>query len=272
MPRFRRPIGRRRFSGRRMGKRGRGRSMELNYHDVRCRVTDTATQKALADVTNDTTVSWSASLTNTPKILLWNEIRTTEDMTYAPITYIVQGTSSNNRIGKRILVKKVMFDLNVHVAGVGTNIADPPNNMVPVMPDRMEVHFALVRHRAAAGSYPVNKHIYENTSTATPQRTSMFRQKNFTSQYEVLKNWTKSIKLDVETQGADGVNRVAETMVSIRKTVSVNKYVIYKSDLSTGIPEAHQDGGLYLMAWLNIDGTALQTLLQGMARVTFIDV
>lgn len=265
-------MGRRRFSGRRMGRRGRGKSMELNYHDIRCRMTDTSTQKNMADVTNDTTVAYSSGLTQKPKILLWNEVRTTEDMTYAPITYIAQGTSSNNRIGKRILVKKVMLDLNIHVIGTGAQADDAPSIETPVMPDSCEVHFALVRHKAAAGSYPVNGHLYENTSSASAQRTSMFRQKNYVSQYEVLKNWVKRIKLDVETQGADGVNRVAETLATVRKTISVNKYVIYKSDLSSGIPEAHQDGCLYLMCWINLDATGIHCTVQGMGRVTFIDV
>jgi len=247
--------------------------MELNYHDIRCRVTDTSTQKNMADVTNDTSVAYGVTLTQAPQILLWNEARITEDMTYAPITYIAQGTSSNNRIGKRILVKKVMLDLNIHVTGSGDAKDDPPLLAIPVMPDSCEVHFALVRHKAAAGSYPINKHLYENTSSSsTAQRTSMFRQKNYVSQYEVLKNWVKRIKLDVETQGADGVNRVCETLATVRKTISVNKYVIYKSDLSTGIPEAHQDGGLYLMCWINLDATAIQCMVQGMGRVTFIDV
>jgi len=262
----------RRFRSRRRGmRRGKGRTMELNYHDVRCRVTDASTQKALANVTNDTSVAYGVALTSAPQILLWNEARTTEDMTYAPITYIAQGTSSNNRIGKRILVKKVMFDLNIHVTGTGSGA---PSLTTPVIPDSLEVHFALVRHKASAGSLPVNKHLYENTSTATgsPQRTSMFRQKNFVTQYEVLKNWIKRVKLDVEAQGADGVNRVAETLASVRKTVSVNKYVIYKSDISTGLPEAHQDGGLYLMVWANLDAASTQILVQGMARCTFIDV
>lgn len=268
--RMRRFRGKRRFSARR---RGRGKSMELNYHDIRCRVLNNSTQKSLADVTNDTTVAYGVKLTNAPQILLWNETRTTEDMTYAPITYIAQGTSSNNRIGKRILVKKVMLDLNISVTGTGTAKGDAPSLDNPVMPDNCEVHFALVRHKAAAGSYPVNRHLYENTSSSeTPQRTSMFRQKNYVSQYEVLKNWTKRIRLDVETQGADGVNRVCEGLASVRKTISINKYVIYKNDLSTGIPEAHQDGGLYLMCWINLDSTAIQCLVQGMGRVTFIDV
>lgn len=255
-----------------MVRRKIGRSMELNYHDVRARISNTATMKLLADVTNDTSVAYSVTLTNAPKILLWNEDRTSGDMTYAPITYIAQGTSSNNRIGKRILVKKVMFDLNIHVTGSGQNVGNPPSLVNPVMPDQIEVHFALVRHKAAAGSYPVNKHLYENTSTGDAQRTSMFRQKNFVSQYEVLKNWIKRIKLDIETQSTDNLNRIAESLSSVRKTVAINKYVVYKSDQSSGIPEAHQDGGLYLMTWVNLDSTALQIMVQGMARCTFIDV
>lgn len=257
---------RRGFSSRRRGFK----RMETNYHDSRSHFTNGGTHKVLADYTNATTVAYSNTLSNRPKWLVWQVDTTDELNTYMPITYITQGTSTNDRVGKRILVKKCMFDMNIAITASGSNV---PNLASMVVPDHVDVHFALVRHKASAGAVPMNRHLYENAdSTSTTLRTTAFRQKNYTSQYEVLKTWTKSIKLDVEVQGADGLNRVAETTRNVKKVVTVNKYVTYLSDFTGGSPSAHQDGGLYLAVWSNVDGSSLTPAIMGMCRTTFIDV
>jgi len=265
--RMRLPIGRvRRFRGRRRSYRKKGmKRMEFNYHDSRTRVVE-STDINLASVTSDTSVAYDASINNTPKWILWQEDSENNSTSLMPVTAISQGTSTNTRIGKRILVKKVMFDLNITAAA--TN-AGAPSVVNPVIPDTMEIHFALVRHRASSGALPINQHIYEYSGTSSVGRPTIFRQKNYTNQYDVLKSWYKTMKFDVEW---NGTTRFLEQVKNIKKTISVNKYCIYKSDISTGTPTAHQDGGLYLLVWANLDTAEVFLRVNGMSRLTFIDV
>jgi len=239
--------------------------MEVNYHDSRTRVVDT-TDINLASVTNDTSVSYGAAITNLPQWVIWQEDTENNVTSKMPITAIEQGTSTNTRIGKRILVKKVMLDMNITATA---SHAGGPDVVDPNIPDTCEVHFALVRHRASSGSLPINQHIYEYSGANNAGRPTIFRQKNYTNQYEVVKTWYKTLRFDVEW---NGTTRILEQVKNIKKTIYVNKYCIYKSDLSTGTPQSHQDGGLYLLIWANLDTTNLLFRVNGMCRTTFIDV
>lgn len=264
MLRVRRFRGRRRRSTRRRGMK----KMEVNYIDHRSTVTDKSSHVNLIDIDNDTTLAYSNNVSNLPKWVLWQEQSSTNQTIYLAVSGIEQGTSTNTRIGKRVLIKKAMFDLNIQLQAA---TAENPSSDAPNLPDSIEVHFALVRHRAASGSLPVNEHIYEYSRTGSAGRPTIFRQKNYTSQYEVIKTWYKNLKLDVEWNGIS-TQRVAEAVRNVKKTVAVNKYCIYKSNLSAGTPTAHQDGGLYLMTWSNLLTDKFTIHVNGMCRVTFIDV
>lgn len=187
------------------------------------------------------------------------------------LTKIPQGTSTNTRIGRKIFVKDIMFDLRAQMQAYAAQAA-AATTLPAHMSSTYVVVFVLFRHRSSQGNSPLPEDLY--VTDGSHLATSVIRNKNHTSTYDVVKTFRRTIKLDWEAQTneANAPMRGAGQTHLIKK-VPINKYVMYKPGGTAGNIADHMDGGLYMAAYLEeYTTTQHQCSVSGYARLNFIDI
>lgn len=227
---------------------------------------------------NATTLVFSSTryASKEPRLIVWRQDSLNSLINANPsdtcLSFIPQGTSTSTRIGRRIFVKDIMFDLRLGAqmfadeSGVGTN-------GLGAMSKDCFVTLIVFRHRSSQGNPPLPQDLYVTASGvgSTEMPTSLIRNKNATATYDVIKLIKRKISVDWEHQR--GTTRVrGEGQVQVQKSVKVNKYVMYKPNSTLGTISEHMDGGIYVMGFVTTSQTDHELTVSGYARLNFIDI
>lgn len=249
--------------------------METNYKDFETSAEGSANYRNLwysnSNIQNE--------ISTNPLFIMWQKetvtnATITEHQKVLPLTNMSHGDTVENRIGRKVIIRRVHIDAILSGKLDGDN--DITSHEAVTMPRKMTVQFVLVRHRASSGNVPDPTHIYVSKTmhAGGTLLTTSVRDKQYSNQYDIVKKFKKTLTFDIENNNT--VNEFKGNAVNVfSKVIYVNKYCTYVPNQSDGFPEDHQDGGLYLLAFTypsNTQNAGIHITFSANARVFFIDV
>jgi len=200
--------------------------------------------------TNDDTHAQSTQLTTVPQLVNLN--KDADQMTTpSNLCNIPRGTSVNTRVGRRIWLKSVQLSGNMTLTAGAASISSVVFNV------------ALCKYRDCDKRKPTIGDIFHETFPP-------MRKVEHMSDYQILKIWKKTVKLDFEVDTA-GTSYVGTATVPFTCFKKINSMVEFTPDSDSPITSADiEKNHMFFVAWTSTDsGTSTLNFL---CRLRYIDM